>query len=96
MTKSLVPDFLPALRELEALRLKSLDLPEALDELVKAGLPLLVCEIDCLATVATGNLVFAYKVSDHLQVCFETVRARKINSEGLGVDHGCLSHNQLV
>jgi hypothetical protein len=96
MAKSLVPDFSPALRELEALRLKSLDLPEALDEFVKTGLPLLVCEIDRLATVATGNLVFAYKVSDHLQVCLETVRARKVNSERLGIDHGSLSHNRFV
>ena len=68
MARSLVPDFSNALAELRSLMLEDVNLPEALDHVAKAGLPLFVCEIDTLATEATGDLVLSYKVSDELKV----------------------------
>ena len=70
MARSLDANFAPALAELRAL-FGGVDVAQALqalDELAEAGLPLLVAEVDHLATKATGNLVFAYHLSDDLEV----------------------------
>lgn len=84
MAKTLKPDFEGALAELQALGVHK-ELPEALDVFSQTGLPLLVCEIDDAATVATGDLVFSYKVADQLKVLLAAVRAGKLDTEDGGV-----------
>ena len=56
------------LTELRALARDDVDPAEALDHLAETGLPLLVCEVDQLGTDATGDHVFAYQLSDHLEI----------------------------
>jgi hypothetical protein len=66
-------------------------LPQALDQLVKTGAPLLVCEIDHLATEAAGDLVFADKLSmrcmNEVHACLAAVEARHGETEWARVDH---------
>ena len=87
MARSLDADFAPALAELRAL-FGDVDVAQALDELAEAGLPLLVAEVDHLATKATGDLVFAYHLSDGLEVHLTAVRARKLKAMNEGVNQG--------
>ncbi len=85
MARSIEPNFSPALDELRALALEDENLLEALEHFAETGLPLFICEVDDLATVAAGNLALSYKLSDDLKVTLAAVRARKLNSENVGV-----------
>ncbi|MGC2529896.1 MAG: hypothetical protein WA639_19270 [Candidatus Acidiferrum sp.] len=87
MVGTISPNFSDAIAELKELSLLEVNLPEALDHFAQTGLPLFVCEIDFAATKTTGNLVFSYKLSDQLKVSLSAVRARKLDSESVGINH---------
>ena len=65
------------LRELAALQF--FDLFGLLRELSDAGASVLCAEVDSVSAMPTGNSIVRYKLSDRLQICLATLRARNVH-----------------
>ncbi|MGD0420587.1 MAG: hypothetical protein ABSA68_13585 [Xanthobacteraceae bacterium] len=68
---------LKELRELAALQF--FDLFSLLRELDDAGASILCAEVDNFSAMPAGNSIVRYKLSDRLQICLATLRARHVH-----------------
>ena len=84
----LLPNISPEFDELMAFARESRELANAVRDFLEHGLPILVADIDNLATNTAGDRVFTYQLPDRLKVLLATARAGKFDSIDVP-SHGC-------